>query len=68
VDLDGISVVGRRPHRLELEIDLRRVAVEQAVAHVMGRARLRDLTVSDPPMEDVIRELYGRANVAGAAP
>jgi hypothetical protein len=30
----------------------------------MSRARLHDLTVNDPPMEDVIRELYGRANLA----
>jgi ABC-2 type transport system ATP-binding protein len=57
----GIRVVGREPHRLELELDLDRVAVEQVVQQVMARARLRDLTVSDPPMEDVIRDLYGRA-------
>ena len=60
--LAGTRVVAREPHRLELELDLDRVAVEQVVQHVMARARLRDLTVSDPPMEDVIRELYGRAS------
>lgn len=59
--LAGARVVAREPHRLELELDPDRVAVEQVVQHVMARARLRDLTVSDPPMEDVIRELYGRA-------
>lgn len=64
VDLPGVRVTARRPHRLELELDLARVDVEQVVAHVMARARLRDLTVSDPPMEEVIRELYGRATAA----
>jgi len=59
--LAGTRVVACEPHRLELELDLDRVAVEQVVQLVMARARLRDLTVSDPPMEDVIRELYGRA-------
>ena len=62
-----MSVVASAPHRLELELDLDRVGVEQVVQHVMGRARLRDLTVSDPPMEEVIRELYGRAPGARVA-
>jgi len=61
VDLPGISVVSSQPHRLELEVDLTRLHVEQVVQHVMERARLRDLTLSDPPMEQIIRELYGRA-------
>jgi ABC-2 type transport system ATP-binding protein len=61
VDLPGTRVVARAPHRLELEVDLERVRVEQVVAHVIGRASLRDLTVNDPPLEEVIRALYGRA-------
>lgn len=68
VDLPGVRVTARRPHRVELELDLGRLGVEQVVAHVMSRARLRDLTVSDPPMEEVIRELYGRASAAASLP
>jgi hypothetical protein len=41
--------------------------VEQVVAHVMARARLHDLTVSDPPMDQIILELYGRASAASKA-
>jgi ABC-2 type transport system ATP-binding protein len=66
VDLPGISVVSSQPHRLELEVDLTRVHVEQVVQHVMAHARLRDLTLSDPPMEQIIRELYGRAGQSKA--
>jgi ABC-2 type transport system ATP-binding protein len=64
IDIPGVTVVSKRPHFTELAIDLQRAAVEQVIAFVMDRARLRDLTVNDPPMEEVIRELYGRANVA----
>jgi ABC-2 type transport system ATP-binding protein len=67
IELPGVTVVARQPHRLELHVDLDVLPVEQVVAYVMSRARLRDLTVGDPPMEDVIRELYGRANLAAAA-
>jgi ABC-2 type transport system ATP-binding protein len=66
VDLPGITVLAREPHRLELEVDLALVHVEQVVQHVMSRARLRDLTVSDPPMEQIIRELYGHAAEAAS--
>jgi ABC-2 type transport system ATP-binding protein len=62
MDLPGVVIAARQPHRIELIVDLDVVHVEQVVAYVMGRARLHDLTVSDPPMEDVIRELYGRAS------
>jgi viologen exporter family transport system ATP-binding protein len=62
IDLPGVEVVAREPHRVELVVDLDRTPVEQVVEYVMARARLRDMTVNDPPMEDVIRELYGRAN------
>jgi ABC-2 type transport system ATP-binding protein len=68
IDLPGVAVVSRQPHRIELEVDLDVLHVEQVVGYVMSRARLRDLTVNDPPMEDVIRELYGRANRAASSP
>jgi ABC-2 type transport system ATP-binding protein len=66
IELPGTRVVARAPHRLELEVDLDRVRVEQVIQHVIGRARLRDLTVNDPPMEEVIRALYGRAMPASS--
>jgi viologen exporter family transport system ATP-binding protein len=64
IDLPGVAVLSQRPHFIELAVDLQRAAVEQVIARVMERARLRDLTVNDPPMEEVIRELYGRASGA----
>ena len=67
LDLPGILVLSRQPHRLQLQVDLSRVHVEQVVQHVMARARLQDLTVSDPPMEQIIREIYGRASAAAEA-
>jgi ABC-2 type transport system ATP-binding protein len=67
VELPGAEVLSRDPHRISLQVDLDQVPVERVIAHVMSRARLRDLTVSDPPMEDIIRELYSRANLPHAS-
>lgn len=61
VQLAGARVVSHKPHRTEIEVDLRLADVEQVVQHVMASARLRDLTINDPPMEDVIRQLYSAA-------
>ena len=68
VELPGVRVLSRRPHQVELEVDLDRAHVEQVVQHVMARARLHDLTVSDPPMDQIILELYGRAGAAEPLP
>jgi ABC-2 type transport system ATP-binding protein len=68
IDLPGTTVLSRQPHRIELQVDLDRVPVEQVVQHVMGCARLRDLTINDPPMEEIIRELFGRAQAPAATP
>jgi ABC-2 type transport system ATP-binding protein len=68
VALPGVRVLSRRPHQLELELDLGVVHVEQVVAHVMQHARLHDLTVSDPPMDQIILELYGRASAGAGGP
>src|SRR5688572_7680754 len=57
ITLPGVRVTARQPHQLELELDLTLVRVEQVVEHVMARARLHDLTVSDPPMDEIILEL-----------
>jgi ABC-2 type transport system ATP-binding protein len=62
VGLVGARVLSRRPHRLELEVDLDRVPVDRVVSHVMSVGTLRDLTIADPPMEQVIRELYDAAS------
>jgi ABC-2 type transport system ATP-binding protein len=67
VALPGVRVLARRPHQVELEVDLELAHVEQVVAHVMARARLHDLTVNDPPMDQIILELYGRAGTAVVA-
>jgi ABC-2 type transport system ATP-binding protein len=67
VALAGVRVVERRPHRVELEVDLTCVQVDQVVQYVMARARLRDMTVTDPPMEEIIVELYAEAARANSS-
>ncbi len=67
LSLFGTRVLSHGPHRTVLEVDLEQTPVEHVVQQVMAKARLRDLTISDPPMDDVIRQIYARANSRSAA-
>ncbi|MCI0340506.1 MAG: ATP-binding cassette domain-containing protein [Planctomycetales bacterium] len=67
VDLPGVTVSSRDAHRVVLHVDTARTPVESVVAAAMAAGRLRDLTVADPPMEDVVRAIYAAAgNGSGA--
>jgi len=62
--LEGASVIATAPHRLTVEVDAADAAIGTLVAAVVERTELRDLIVDDPPLDDVIRNLYASANEA----
>jgi ABC-2 type transport system ATP-binding protein len=41
--------------------------LRQAVSHLLGQAEITDLTVEDPPLEEVMRELFSSPE-GGRAP
>jgi len=61
LELQGVRVIDRRPHRLALEIDVDVTPVEAVIHAALSGARLRDLTIEDPPMDEVIQAIYARA-------
>jgi ABC-2 type transport system ATP-binding protein len=63
VDLPGVRRLPSAPHRTELEVDLAQVGVDRVVAAIVAGARVLDLSVEDPPMEEIVTAIYG-----GAAP
>ena len=60
--MPGVRAIDRRPHRLEVDVDVDVAPVESVVHAVLQRARLRDLSIEDPPMDEVIRTIYERAS------
>jgi len=53
--------VGRERYGAKLSFDTRQTAVEAVMAGLSAAGTLVDITVSDPPLEDVIRLIYHRA-------
>src|SRR5581483_9596517 len=64
--LPGATVIAAAPHRLTVEVDAANATVGAIVAAVLQHTELRDLIVDDPPLDDVIRELYAAADNARA--
>ncbi len=67
LDLPGVRVVSQSPHQTELEVDVAKTPVEAVVQAALNASRLHDLTVEDPPMEEIIQAIYADAEI-GAVP
>ena len=61
LELPGITVVSAEPHRTVLEVDVALSPVEKVVEAAMRASSLNDLTVEDPPMEEIVKEIYASA-------
>jgi len=62
LSLPGVRVISQRPHRTELEVSTDLTPVEAVVGAVLERSRLRDLTIADPPMDEVVQAIYRQAD------
>jgi ABC-2 type transport system ATP-binding protein len=56
---EGIKVVKAKGHGLKLEIDTSRCPLEPIIAAVMQHCHILDMTIADPPMEEIIARIYG---------
>lgn len=58
LNLPGLTRIKTEPHCSVWQVDTRVLPVDQVVAQVLQKAKLRDLSVEDPPMEDLVQEIY----------
>jgi len=59
--LPGVKLIEQVPHRTVVEVDTDETPVDEVVAAALGASRLRDLTVEDPPMEEIVQAIYASA-------
>ncbi|WP_219836382.1 ATP-binding cassette domain-containing protein [Paenibacillus sp. R14(2021)] len=57
--LHGTEVVASEGRKLKLSVDLASTEIEAVLGAVIGTLRLDDVTVEDPPMEQIITHIYG---------
>ncbi|HEX7736754.1 MAG TPA: ATP-binding cassette domain-containing protein [Ktedonobacteraceae bacterium] len=69
----GIKVLKAQGHSLKLEIDTAFTPLEPVIVAVMQHGHIVDMTIADPPMEEIIAMLYRQARndapaLAGSEP
>ena len=62
----GVRVVGSGGYRTELEVDTDVVSLGAVLDAAERQTLVRDLTVEDPPLDEVIRALYAGADARSA--
>jgi ABC-2 type transport system ATP-binding protein len=56
--LPGVTTIKQGAYGLKLEFDSRKLPVDQVVQKVMTTGPCNDINIADPPMEEIIREIY----------
>jgi ABC-type uncharacterized transport system ATPase subunit len=51
-------VVSQSVYELKLAIETRIIPISKAIAHVMELAPVADVSVEDPPLEQIIARIY----------
>ncbi len=56
--LPCVTTLKQGTHGVKLEFDGRETPVETVVQQVMATQTVQDITITDPPLEEIIREIY----------
>jgi len=60
----GVEVLKSSSYGLKMRVDTAAVAIEAVVAEIMARYRVADITITDPPMEEIIAAIYRESGCA----
>jgi len=63
LSMGGVNIVEKSPHHLQLLVDTSQTSVEFLLQHAMQKSSLIDITVEDPPMEEIIKAIYANGAV-----
>lgn len=66
LEYPGVRCVEHDSYRMRLEVDTEQQQLDLVVARLVSRLPVADITISDPPMEEVIAEMYRRGEDAPA--
>ncbi|HEX3774741.1 MAG TPA: ATP-binding cassette domain-containing protein [Polyangiaceae bacterium] len=56
--LPGVRVIAREPYKTKLEVDIRVSPIAKVVESALALANLQDLTIEDPPLEQIVQAIY----------
>lgn len=60
LDAAGVQVLKAKGHGLKLTIDTEQTPLQPVIAAIMQQYHILDMTISDPLMEEIIADIYGK--------
>ncbi len=58
IDLPGVRVLEQHASRIQFEFDRERVRADELIVALASRYELKDVTISEPELETIIRQIY----------
>lgn len=59
LNLPGVKVLENKKHHFVCEVDLSYTSIDKVIQEALKLTVLKDITIEDPSMEEIIRTLYG---------
>lgn len=59
--MPGVHVLKQGTYGVKLDFDSRQIPVERVVQQIMSTKPCQDINIADPPLEEIIREIYEAA-------
>lgn len=60
LSLPGIKILERAPYHFCCEVDLEKTPIDSVIQEALKQSNLKDITIEDPSMDEVIRMLYNQ--------
>ncbi|MBM3201548.1 MAG: ATP-binding cassette domain-containing protein [Chlamydiae bacterium] len=54
----GVKIVDRGEHHIKIEVNLHQTDIDTVIYHALKITGLKDITIEDPSMEEIIRTVY----------
>jgi ABC-2 type transport system ATP-binding protein len=59
VEMPGVELVKHKGYGVKLQVDIDRVSIETVMAQILTHNTIADITIDEPPMEEIITKIYG---------
>jgi ABC-2 type transport system ATP-binding protein len=59
-ELSGITMLEAQEYAFKLEVNVKETPIQAVISKIMQCGAVADITIEDPPLEEVIAHMYGR--------
>ena len=60
--IEGVEILKVGHYGVKLKFDTAKTQVDSVISHLSNAGDIVDITISDPPLEEVIARIYQEAN------